>query len=223
MITLHTEELDLGHGEKITVSEENWDISMRMSEAQRLAPENPLPDKRLQYFRERIYPFLSSCSSGDVPSLEEAYGMLGNQKEVHLDGWWKMVQRINPDWFKYTAHQPTERVVFSDRSELDVFDGNVPSVIMKLRDMEEASIENPVDDLNTQVFRAVFYPKLAACSRGAVPDEATTRLMPIADTNRWYETANRVNPHWYQPLIDMQVEAQKQNETIKKKRTRPRK
>ena len=70
-----TEEVVFSDGSCLTVSEENWDIGMLLSEMEREAQENPLPDLRAQLFHQMFYPKLFACSSGDVPSEEAARTM----------------------------------------------------------------------------------------------------------------------------------------------------
>ena len=217
---LLTEVLTFENKKKLTVSQSNWDISMTLEEEQRKALENPNEDKRLQYFREKIYPVIFSPSSGNVPGLEEAYRMIENAPG-DLDKWYLAVQKLNPEWFTWHNHNLTEEIVFSDKSKLLVVDGNVPTGIMRIRDLEEYAQENPLDDLKKQVFRMQFYPKLAGCSLGDVPDEETARTMPTAEINRWYEAVNRVNPHWFAGLLELSKEAQAAQ--LKKKAKRPRK
>jgi hypothetical protein len=192
---------------------------MTLSEERRKSFIDPLEDKRLQYFREEIYPLLFSPASGDVPSLEDAYAMIGTAPD-DLDEWYRAVQRLNPGWFQWLQHHDSELVKFEDNTSLIVLDGNVPSGFMKIRDLE-SSIPSNDEDTKAQIFRLVFYPKLAACSTGGVPSVEEARSMPTDQLNLWYEAVNRVNPHWFKALQDLQAESEA--ETIKKKRRRPRK
>lgn len=188
---------------------------MLLSEMQRHVLEDPpLVDRRAQYFREKIYPVLFAPSSGDVPALEEAYAMLDKNSQ-DLDRWYMAVQRINPGWFVDVLHRPEEEVTFRDESKLVIHDGNVPTYMMRIRDLEE--IEADSADLNTHVFRSVFYPKLAAAATGDVPDVESARLMPTIELNKWYEAVGRVNPQWFKPLEDLKAQADAA-ETLKKKR-----
>lgn len=201
-------------GQAIDISQENWDVSMALSDAQRQAREKPLEDLALQYFRETIYVGLAACSTGSVPILEEAYGML-ESAPADIDRWYRVVQDINPIWFEVLDHNMDEEIEFSDGSKLTVHDANLPSCIMKLKRMELEADENPLPELNKQVFRREFYPKLACCSSGQVPDEETTRTMPSPETNKWYFAVNRVNPHLYRPFQELSkavlAEQQKKN------------
>lgn len=223
---LKTAKVKFSGGRNVIISEENWDVSMRLSEEQRMAKEKPIEDERLQYFREKIYPVLIACSTGDVPTLDEAYDMVSSDKtSKDIDTWYKAVQTVNPGWFSYLNHNAPETVIFGDKSKLVVSDGNVPSGIMRIRDLEDTATKQPLPELSKQVFRATFYPKLAACSTGDVPDEETARTMPTKETNRWYEAVCRVNPHWFAALLELKAEAdaaEKAEELKKKRRKRAR-
>ena len=234
---LRTEEVKFKNGKTITITQENWSISMTLSEERRKAIEKPLEDKRLQYFREEIYPLLYSPASGNAPSLEAAYAMIGTAPD-DLDEWYRAVQRLNPGWFQWLQHHDSEKVVFSiyqdlyivdgnepkedlsfEEHTIYVIDGNVPSGFMKIRDLEN-SMSRSDEDTKAQIFRLVFYPKLAACSIGDVPSVEEARdAMPTQELNKWYEAVCRVNPHWFKPLQDLQAESEA--ETLKKKRKRP--
>lgn len=193
---------------------------MTLSEEQRKANDKPLDDKRKQYFRAVIYPAMFAASEGDVPTTDEAYAML-ETSPADIDGWYKVVQQVNPEWFSYLNHNPSEEVVFSDGTKVLVSDGNVPTALMRLRDLEENAELHPAETVIRHVFRSTFYPKLAACSSGDVPDEDTARSMPTIETNKWYEAVNRVNPHWFKALHELKAAADA--EELKKKRKRPRK
>lgn len=217
---LSTEEFKLKNGNIITITQETWNISMRLSELRRKAGDNPLDDRRLQYFRDEIYSLLIPPASGDnIPSLEDAYAMLENSPE-HLNEWYRVVQRINPGWFQWLQHHDDELVNFSDGTSLVVVDANVPSGIMKIRDLENDP-GPATENLETEIFKTVFYPKLAACSAGQVPSRLDAQNWPTVELNKWYEAVNRVNPQWFKPLVDLKNEADAQE--IKKKRKRQRK
>ena len=210
---LRTEEVRLKNGKTIVITEENWDVSMTLSEERRKSLEDPLEDKRLQYFREEIYPLIFAPASGDVPAMNEAYAMVENSPE-EINEWYRAVQRINPIWFEWLQHHDSEQVVFSDESVLYVTDGNIPSGFMRIWDLEHME---PIrdSDTKTQIFQFVFYSKLAACSIGSVPSIDEARLMPTAELDKWYAATNRVNPHWFKAMQDLKTETDA--ETLKKK------
>lgn len=215
---LRIEDFKFSDGKSIQVSQENWDISMALSEMQRQAKAEPLEDDRLQYFRENIYPVLAACSVGSFPSLEETYGIL-ESKPADVDRWYRLVQDVNPLWFQFHFHNEDQTVEFSDGTKLIVHDANVPSVIMKLRDLETFASENPLPEMHKQVFRMTFYARFAACSSGQVPTEEEARNWPSPETNKWYEAVKTVNPHFYDGMEKMAGGPATQ-EDIKKKRKR---
>lgn len=94
-ILCKTEQVVFSDGSCLTVSQESWDIAMRLEEMERVAREEPLPDVKAQIFREMFYPKLAACSSGDVPTEEEARAMPSEE----LDKWYEAVKRVNPKWF----------------------------------------------------------------------------------------------------------------------------
>lgn len=197
---------------------------MRLSELQRKSTENPLEDAGLQIFRERLYPVLSAPASGDVPSLEEAYQMLGSD-DKGLDLWYRTVQTVNPEWFSYKAHPESVKVAFSDGTEITVMDGNTPSAIMRLALLEREAQDHPLEDVSAQIFRSGFYPKMAACSAGAFPNEQEARKLPTNELNKWYAAAKQVNPHWFEALDQLSEAAKEaaQADEIKKNKRKRRK
>lgn len=89
------EEVIFSDGSCLTVSEENWDTAMRLSELESEAQAAPLEDPRAQLFHSMFYPKLAACSSGDVPTEVEARQM----PSAELDKWYAVVKRLNPQWF----------------------------------------------------------------------------------------------------------------------------
>ncbi len=114
----------------------------------------------------------------------------------------------------------TEKVVFSDGSVLIVQEESWDCAML-LEEMERQARENPSDDPKTQLFRQMFYPKLAACSSGDVPSEEEARAMPSEQLDKWYEAAKRVNPKWFAAIVALTKEAEKAEE--KKRTKRPQK
>ena len=68
---------------------------MRLQALEKQAIENPVADMDQQTFNKGLYPKLLACSSGDVPTLEDALQM----PSTELDKWFFAVKRLNPDWF----------------------------------------------------------------------------------------------------------------------------
>jgi hypothetical protein len=101
---LNHEVVKFRDGTKVTVTEANWAVSMKLQELEEQATKNPLEDSKLQTFNLVLYPKLLACSSGKVPSLQEAIDMPSSE----LDRWYFAVKRMNPDWFVPSAPPATD-------------------------------------------------------------------------------------------------------------------
>lgn len=95
MIEPKTKTVEFRDGSKLTVSEQTWDIVMRLNELEVWAQANQLDDPKKQLFREAFYPKLAACASGDVPDEETARAL----PSAELDLWWSAVREVNPEWF----------------------------------------------------------------------------------------------------------------------------
>jgi len=103
---LKREVVEFRDGTELTVIEANWAISMRLQELEALAVKSPLEDDAQQTFNLVIYPKLAACTSGKVPSLQEALEM----PSTELDKWYFAVKRLNPDWFVVLERASKEAV-----------------------------------------------------------------------------------------------------------------
>lgn len=92
---LNQEVVKFRDGTELTVTEANWAVSIKLQELEEQANKNPPEDAKLRAFSLALYPKLLACSSGIVPSMEEALEM----PSTELDKWYFAVKRINPDWF----------------------------------------------------------------------------------------------------------------------------
>jgi hypothetical protein len=194
-------------GRVITITQENWEIGTRLSVLRQNAKEQLTGDARVDYFRQNFWPLLSAGASGQMPTVDEAYAMLETDPE-QIDDWYKFTQSVSPDWFVIKHHNDPKDVVFTDGSKLTVIDANIPSVIMKLFDLEAEANANPHTDLNKQVFRMSFYVRMKACSIGNVPTEDEARTWRSSETDKWYQAVNQVNPHFFEQLIALQEKLQ---------------
>jgi hypothetical protein len=93
----------------------------------------------------------------------------------------------------------TKVVEFRDGSSLTVSESSW-NTTMRLAELEEFARANPLDDPMKQMFREEFYPKLAACSSGDVPDEETARNLPDDQLDLWYSAVREINPRWFATL-----------------------
>jgi hypothetical protein len=94
-MNLNHEVVKFRDGTKLTVTEANWAVSIRLQELEEQATKNPLEDIKQQTFGLMVYPKLAACSSGKVPTIQEAFEM----PSVELDKWFYAAKRMNPDWF----------------------------------------------------------------------------------------------------------------------------
>jgi hypothetical protein len=94
-MNLNREVVTFRDGTELTVMEANWAVSMRLQELEEQAEKNPLEDVKQQTFNRWIYPKLAACSSGTVPSMQDAFEM----PSTELDKWFFAVKRVNLDWF----------------------------------------------------------------------------------------------------------------------------
>lgn len=90
---------------------------------------------------------------------------------------------------------------------------HVQTFVMSLEHikMMEKAIEIPSDNENEQIARWVFYPALASCSTGDVPNEEEFLALPKKVVNEWFEVAMKLNPD----LIEMD-DGLSEDESLKK-------
>jgi hypothetical protein len=95
-MTLLTRVVEFRDGTKITVSEANYPITLRLEKLQEEANQaTPHPDPARQLFNLAIYPKLAACSTGKVLSEEDAFLMPTTEQ----DKWYQAVREMNPAWF----------------------------------------------------------------------------------------------------------------------------
>ena len=92
---LKSEVVELRDGRKITVTEANWSADVHLSELERAASKKEEKDPSKQFYIVAVYPKLAACSSGEVPTEEEAFGM----PTIEHEKWYAAAKRINPSWF----------------------------------------------------------------------------------------------------------------------------
>jgi hypothetical protein len=217
--------ITLSRGLVLTVWESSWEISMArtaLEEDARKKSTNKQGELSDQlYFQKLIYAPLAACSTGDVPSMEQAFQLPAED----LDAWFEAAREVDPE--SYTdEHVEPETVVFRDDSRITVLPDYLPSVLMKQRRLDAAANLGPADEAVTAVtFRVLYYPRLAACSIGDVPtmEEARTQW-PTAELEKWYQAVKRVNPQLFLPLEEMALanQAKAQQKEKKKERSRSR-
>lgn len=219
MIVLQTETVKLSNGREITVSENDWDMSRSLNRLTKEAEQSVNGGTSgMDYFRRHFYPMLSAVSSGDVPTVEEAYAL----PRAELDAWYMAVWRMNPDWFSETPPDnfSVESVTLRDGSILEIVEAKGrPSFVIRLAELEEYALLYPYDEADAQIFMSVFYPKMAASIVGEPPAEDDMRHWPSSEINKVYEAAKRANPEWFFALDAVseqaQAAAEKKSESLK--------
>lgn len=149
-------------------------------------------DRLLKFFAKNIYPPLAACTT-PMPAVDEAY----NFSSIDLDGWFVEVRTLNAGWFD-EDELSEEVVTFSDNKTVTVMSRR-PSVLMKQMQLEyEAEQGVPLENMRRELFRSLYYPKLAGCSFGDVPtsDEARAE-MSEEDLQLWYDAAKRHAPELF--------------------------
>lgn len=100
------EVIEFRDGSKLTISESNWDIGMKLArlveEAEKL---EVLEDQSAQLFRVGVYPKLIAPVIKGTPLTEEQARAM---PESELDLWYEAVKRINPKWFAVAADAEPE-------------------------------------------------------------------------------------------------------------------
>jgi hypothetical protein len=92
-----------------------------------------------------------------------------------------------------------EVVTFRDGTELTVMEANWAAT-MRLQELEEQAGETPLADIQEQIFNLAIYPKLVACSSGAIPTLQEALAMPTSELDKWYFAVKRINPTWFEAL-----------------------
>lgn len=211
---IQTGTLEFSGSRKITVSENDFDITRRLNRLTKEAREMVSEDAEHErsawlYFQRDLYPILVAPASGDVPTLQEAFGMPRDE----LDLWYLAVWRLNPEWFtrSFEEESKTETVTFRDGSKVKLVEEcGLPSIVLRLLELEDDALLDPSDDADQQIFRLSFYPKMVACvADGDIPSADELRKWPSTESNKWYEAAKRVNPDWFLSLDAISEEAQR--------------
>jgi len=73
------------------------------------------------------------------------------------------------------------------------------------------------NDFGWIAFVQSIYPKLAACSTGAVPSEDETYHMATVEREKWAQVAHRLNPTWFKGLDALIAERKLSEADLKKK------
>jgi hypothetical protein len=214
-------------GLSLVIWESSWETSMARSamEVEARKQREALSDPKdpavldLLFFQEKIYATLAACSTGDVPTVEQAYQL---PPDV-WDAWFEAARAVDPDSFIDERAEP-ETVTFRDGSSVTVHPAYLPSAMMKVYQLDQEAEQGPADEAVSAVtFRVLYYPKLAGCSTGDVPTlEQARSEWPTVELDRWYAAARRVNPELFLPLEELALANQQKAEQAQKKRPRSR-
>lgn len=91
------QDLHLSDGSCITVHSRRPSVLRRRFQLDREAEKGvPLDNIRKEIFRVTYYPKLAGCSTGDVPSMEEARAQWS---EDDLQAWYNAAVAVIPEWF----------------------------------------------------------------------------------------------------------------------------
>lgn len=210
-------------GSQIEVWQASWDMSMDRREIEdqaraEKAKQNGSGDPELFFFHEEIYAGLAACSSGEIPELQKAFHL----HPQDLDGWWQTAREVNPGWYE-PGELIEHAIKISDGSAITVLSKRPSVVIRRFHLDREAERGAPLDNSRKEIFRVIYYPKLAGCSTGDVPsmEEARTQWGE-EDLQAWYDAAKQVVPEWFLSLEELALQNQQRTETITKKKSRRR-
>jgi hypothetical protein len=101
-LQLKQEVVEFRDGSKITLSESDWPMSMRLSELENEISLRSFDDPKNQLFAVVFYPKMAACvTSEPVPGLDEVLPTNGNTgwPLTELNKWYEAARRVNPDWF----------------------------------------------------------------------------------------------------------------------------
>ena len=185
---------------------------MLLFDLQERAAAEKYSDPVLGFFAENIYPALAACSE-PMPEVMAAFRFTCDE----LDKWFFTVKIYNPSWFE-DGELSEEVIKFSDGKKI-IIKSKRPSVVMQRVRLEDAaSHEEPLDNIRRETFRFIYYPKLAGCSFGDVPDSEYARTqMSEAEIQSWYDAAKRQIPDWFIPLEQIAEQNQQDIKATKKK------
>lgn len=173
-------------------------------------------NKELLFFQEVLYSGLAAYSTGDVPALQDAFTL----SDENIDLWHLAVAELNPSRYVVQAYEQ-EALEIGER-RITVLSLR-PSVLMRRAHLEqESEQQQPLQNQRSEVFRVVYYPRLAGCSIGDVPSEIEARQeLSVDELEAWYDVAKRMIPPWFLPVEEIAQKNElesKQDQRKKKKR-----
>lgn len=191
-------QIKLSNGNSLVVWQANYDMSLDRDTIEQQAREerikqNGSGDKAILFFQEVIFSGLSAFSTGDIPSLHDAFKLSPDD----LDNWHLEIAQLNPGLYIVKEYRQKE-IKIGDRSIIVL--SNRPSVMMKRVALEvEAESKPATGNIKKDFFIVSQYPRMAGCSIGDVPtsQEALTDLT-IEELDIWYTAAKEMLPAWFE-------------------------
>lgn len=212
-------------GREITVSESTWEASAARARIEEQARAdrtrlNGSGDSVFLFFLETFYSYLASCSSGPIPSPEEAFRI----SETDLDQWYETVVSVNPENFIKVDRAARGSVTFRDGSGLEIVSSFLPSSVMRRVRLEDEALRLEEDKENPKdVFRVYLYPVLGSCSRGDLPSAQEVKSnWPEVEIYKWRDAVSEVNPHLFGSTEEIEKRTAQESKTLEKKRGRSR-
>lgn len=216
--------IQFSDGREITVSESTWEsasIRSRIEETSRARRShlNGSGDPVFFFFVETFYSYLASCSSGAIPSEEEAYIL----PDPDLDSWYQAVISVNPESFIKVDLSQKGEIVFRDGSRFTIISSYLPSVVMKRARLEEEALKREEDRSNPKdIFGVILYPILAACTLGELPPpDEIRKSWPELEIYKWRDAVEEVNPQWFGSPEAVEERSLQQSQELEKKKERP--
>lgn len=212
-------------GRKVEVFESTWESSTlrsRITETARAnqARLNGSGDPDFLFFIEEFYSYMASCTSGDVPSPEEAYTL----PDTDLDGWLLAVIEVNPESFIKIDRTARGEVTFRDGTRFEIVSSYLPSVSIKRKRLETEGLKKEPDPNNPKDVLSVYlYPILAACSIGEIPSPDEIRQgWPEMELYKWRDAIEEINPHLFGSTVEAGERSLQEEKALEKKKERPR-
>lgn len=211
--------IKLEDGREISVFESTWEASANRTRIEETARADRLRlngtgDPVFLFFLEVYYSYLGSCSSGSIPSPEEAFSL----SDRDLDHWYRSIVEVNPEGFKKIDFDLTGEVVFRDGASFRIVSAFLPSVTMKRVRLEEEGLRKEADrEKPKDVFSVYVYPLLASCSIGEIPSPEEVKTWPEVEIYKWRDAVEQVNPHLFETAEERALDQARENKEVSKK------
>jgi hypothetical protein len=227
MLEIETREIVLSDGRKITACEANHIMSRKLQLMEDEIKKNP-PKTPADMYMDALYPTLACYSKGDIPTRDEALKMATDTPQ-DFDLWFCSVRALNPSKFAVRGGEKdkTRSVVLRDGSKITVINSaNHPSFVFRAQAVHDEVVrQSGSDDPELMVFKTLFYPAMAACSVGDVPNPEQVDNWPETELAKWYAACEEENPSLFPASVDKAKAATAEDDGKKKptRNKRPRK